>query len=263
MRATYTGWLLALLLGISLLLPHALQATHVRAGEITTRRLPGNGLRYEITLTAYYDIIGGSGAAQAAENVQFCFGDGTPFRDVPRLLPIRSLNRGTSINIYRVEYTYPGPGVYAISARVVNRNDGTRNIQNGASQNVNFFVTTTISANAALGLNSNPILLNPPVDTARIGQKYCHNPAAYDPDGDSLAYRIAIPQYSADGSPCRSFAVPQYQLPNQIQAPGRTEAGTSPSSFSVNSRTGDVCWDAPVEAGQYNYAFIIEEWRNG
>ncbi|RYF72970.1 MAG: gliding motility-associated C-terminal domain-containing protein, partial [Cytophagaceae bacterium] len=57
--------------------------------------------------------------------------------------------------------------------------------------------------------------------------------------------------------------VPQYQLPSDVISPGRTEAGTSPASFSVNSRTGDVCWDAPMEAGQYNYAFIIQEWRNG
>ncbi|MEZ0484898.1 gliding motility-associated C-terminal domain-containing protein [Fibrella aquatica] len=264
MRASYTGWLLALVLGISLLLPTVVQATHVRAGEITTRRLnrPGAGLTYEITLTAYYDIIEGSGAAQAADNVDFCFGDGTPSRQVPRE-SIRPLNRGTSINIYRVIYTYPGPGVYSISARIVNRNDGTRNIRNGASLDVNFFVTTTISANASLGFNSNPVLLNPPVDTARIGQKYCHNPAAYDPDGDSLAYRIAIPQYSSDGAICRSLAVPQYQLPNQIQAPGRNEAGGSPATFTVNPITGDVCWDAPVEAGQYNYAFVIEEWRSG
>ncbi|MBO0953370.1 gliding motility-associated C-terminal domain-containing protein, partial [Fibrella sp. HMF5405] len=52
-------------------------------------------------------------------------------------------------------------------------------------------------------------------------------------------------------------------LPSDVISPGRTEAGTSPASFSVNAKTGDVCWDAPMEAGQYNYAFIIQEWRNG
>ena len=257
---------MALLLGIGLLTPNLVQATHVRAGEITTRRLPNvngvGGITYEITLTAYYDLQQGASAAAAADDALFCFGDGTDGLSVRRE-SIRPLNRGTSINIYRTTYTYPGPGVYAISARIVNRNDGTRNIANGASMGTNFFVTTTISVNTALGFNTNPILLNPPVDTARIGQKYCHNPAAYDRDGDSLSYRIATPQFSSDGALCRSLSVPQYQLPNLIQAPGRNEAGGTPATFTVNPRTGDVCWDAPVEAGQYNYAFVIQEWRNG
>ncbi|XWW46240.1 gliding motility-associated C-terminal domain-containing protein [Fibrella sp. USSR17] len=263
MRTNFTGWLLALLLTGSFLFPQIVQATHVRAGEITTRRITGTGtgLTYEITLTAYYDIQNGRDAAESADEVLFCFGDGTSI-NVPRT-SITSLNRATTINVYRTTYTYPGPGIYAISARIVNRNGGTRNIRNGASLEVQFFVTTTVLANAALGFNSNPILLNPPVDTARIGQKYCHNPAAYDPDGDSLAYRIVIPQYSGDGAPCRTLPVPQYQLPADVISPGRTEAGASPATFTVNSRTGDVCWDAPVEAGQYNYAFIIQEWRNG
>ncbi|RYF72969.1 MAG: gliding motility-associated C-terminal domain-containing protein, partial [Cytophagaceae bacterium] len=253
MRASYTGWLLVLILGTCLLIPSVVQASHVRAGEITTRRVAGSGagITYEITLTAYYDIANGRLAAEQATFATFCFGDGTSI-NVDRI-SIRPLGRGTTINVYRTTYTYPGPGVYSISAQLINRNGGTRNISNGGSAEYSFLVTTTISANTALGFNSNPILLNPPVDSARIGQKYCHNPAAYDPDGDSLAYKIAIPQYSTQNVPCRSFAVPQYQFPADVISPGRTEAGTSPASFSVNSRTGDVCWDAPMEAGQYNY----------
>ncbi|CCH00557.1 hypothetical protein FAES_2548 [Fibrella aestuarina BUZ 2] len=271
MRSIYMGWLLALLVGVGILCPTTLQATHVRAGEITTRRLPSSGsgsaLTYEITLTAYYDVQNGQTAAAAADQVLFCLGDGTQ-QNVPRLRPIRFLNNATTINIYRFVYTYAGGGVYTISARVINRNDNTRNINNGNSLNVNFFVSTTIFANASLGLNSNPVLLNAPVDSAKIGQRYCHNPAAFDPDGDSLSYRIATPQRAQgedDVSPaaCRSLPVPAYQLPNVIGAPGRTEAGGSPATFTVDPRTGDVCWDAPVEAGQYNYAFVIQEWRQG
>ena len=46
----------------------------------------------------------------------------------------------------------------------------------------------------ALGLNATPVLLNPPLDSARTFQKFCHNPVAFDIDGDSIAYRMAIPQ---------------------------------------------------------------------
>ena len=267
MISSYTGWLLALLLGIGTLLPTVVQATHVRAGEITTKRVSNTSLTYSMTLTAYYDEIGGRDAARDASNVLFCFGDGTQ-RQVDRV-SIRQLGRGTSINSYTTVYTYAGPDTYRISARIINRNDKTRNINGGQSLEINFFVTTTISVIGSLGLNSTPVLLNPPVDSARIGQKYCHNPAAYDIDGDSLAYRIAIPQQSNsnanndDPNACQSFPVTRYQLPHLVVPPGKTEAGGAGATFTVNAKTGDVCWDAPVEAGQYNYAFIIEEWRNG
>ncbi|MBO0953357.1 gliding motility-associated C-terminal domain-containing protein, partial [Fibrella sp. HMF5405] len=212
MRACYTGCLLVLLLGTCLFAPIIAQASHVRAGEITTRRVAGSGtgITYEITLTAYYDIVNGRLAAEQATYATFCFGDGTSF-NVDRI-SIRPLGRGTTVNTYQTTYTYNGPGVYSITAQIVNRNQGTRNIRNGANTDlINFLVTTTISANAALGFNTNPILLNPPVDSARIGQKYCHNPAAYDLDGDSLSYRIAIPQNTPPDFPCRALPVPQYQ----------------------------------------------------
>jgi hypothetical protein len=273
MRPIYTGWLLALLLSMAAFWPTVVQATHVRAGEIIVRRIPnptsGSSLTYEITLTAYYDFQNGRVAADAADRVLFCFGDGNQY-EVERVRPVRFLNAATTINVYRTTYTYAAGGAYAISARIVNRNEFTRNYNGGVNtQEFNFFVTTTIFANDQLGLNSNPVLLNAPVDTARIGQRYCHNPAAFDPDGDSLSYRIAIPQRAQDGESstsvgaCRSLPLPAYVLPNLIGAPGRTEAGTSGATFTVNPRTGDVCWDAPAEAGQYNYAFIIQEWRQG
>ncbi|MBO0931387.1 T9SS type B sorting domain-containing protein [Fibrella aquatilis] len=267
MKSICTGWWAGLLLLAILCVPTAVQASHVRAGEITTRRISNTSLTYEITLTTYYDILTGGPAADAAKTALFCFGDGSRL-EVPRQEPIRKINSATTINIYRTIHTYSGPGTYSISGLIRNRNNMTRNINGGDSQKVNFFVTTTISAIPILGLNSTPVLLNPPVDSARIGQKYCHNPAAYDADGDSLAYRIATPQQSnselnEDPNACQSFPVTRYQLPQLVVPPGKTENGVSGATFTVNAKTGDVCWDAPVEAGQYNYAFIIEEWRNG
>jgi gliding motility-associated-like protein len=275
MRSIYTGWLLTLLLGVAAFWPTVVQATHVRAGEVTVRRLPnpntGSALTYEITLTTYYDIIGGRAAAEAATDALFCFGDGTRI-NVPRQTPIRFLNAATTINIYKTTYTYGGPGAYTIVARIINRNGNTLNYNGGVETDAfSFKVSTTILANDLLGLNSNPILLNPPVDTARVGQRYCHNPAAFDPDGDSLSYRMSVSQgLREDGSTdinspsaCLMRPLPGYVLPNVIGGPGRNEAGTAPASFSINPRTGDVCWDTPTQAGQYIYAFVIQEWREG
>ncbi|MCK7540653.1 MAG: hypothetical protein MZV63_62060 [Marinilabiliales bacterium] len=36
------------------------------------------------------------------------------------------------------------------------------------------------------------MLLNPPYDKAALGQVFIHNPAAFDPDGDSLSYKLTV-----------------------------------------------------------------------
>ncbi|GAB3918260.1 gliding motility-associated C-terminal domain-containing protein [Larkinella terrae] len=244
-------------------------ATHVRAGEITTRRISSTALTYEITLTVYFDIrpgpTGGLVAARAQNDVNFCFGVGNQMRRVPRVAAeSRNINSNTSINIYRTTYTYPGPGNYDISCTITNRNEGTRNIPN--SIQTNFKLRTTIVVNAGLGLNSTPVLLNPPLDSARVGQKWCHNPAAFDADGDSLAYRLYTPSGKLnenDESSCELGFVAGYADPTTIGLNRVNEANTGPATLTVNAITGDVCWDAPAEVGQYNIAFIVEEWRDG
>ena len=251
---------MALFVG-ALLCPSTSQATHVRAGEITTKRLPGPNSTYVVTLTTYYDEITGRMAANDANSYTFCFGDGTQI-DVKRASR-RYINGGTSsVNSYTVIHTYPGPGAYTIGVQIPNRNQGTLNLPPpNQSQNITFYVSTTILINAALQVNSTPVMLNPPLDSARVGQKFCHNPAAFDADGDSLAYRLSKP---AEGIPnsCRSRFIPAYLDPASNFSTTR-EDGTTPPTFSIDAKTGLLCWDAPNQVGQFNFAFIVEEWRNG
>ncbi|RIV17608.1 gliding motility-associated C-terminal domain-containing protein, partial [Fibrisoma montanum] len=244
------------ILGLCLLSPGYTYATHVRAGEITTRRLSPNSLTYEITLTAYFDEQNGRLASDGQGVVPFCFGDGTT-QDVSRSVR-QPIGFGSSLNIYRVTHTFPGPGTYTIGIQIINRNANTRNLP-PASLNISFYVSTTIVINPALQINSTPVMLNPPLDSARVGQRFCHNPAAFDVDGDSLAYRLSVPK-DAPGSPCISRNYPGYQNPTQYS---RNSESGGPASFSINASTGELCWDAPGEEGQYNFAFIVEEWRNG
>ncbi|MBD2703991.1 gliding motility-associated C-terminal domain-containing protein, partial [Spirosoma sp. BT702] len=107
MRFMYTLGLLSLFLS-ALLWPSRSQATHVRAGEITTRRISTTSLTYEITFTAYYDETSeGQQAANAATESTICFGDGT--QQVVQRQPRKYINnRTSSINVYRVVHTYPG-----------------------------------------------------------------------------------------------------------------------------------------------------------
>ncbi|AQG80113.1 hypothetical protein AWR27_12720 [Spirosoma montaniterrae] len=260
MRFIYTIGLFALFL-VALVEPVTSYATHVRAGEITTRRISATSLTYEITLTAYYDEVDGAlAAAQGADEYTICFGDGTSA--LVRRDPKRFINgRTSSINVYRVVHTYPGPDTYTVSVTIPNRNNDTKNLPPAnQSQNISFHVSTTILINPGLGLNSTPVMLNPPLDSGRVGQRFCHNPAAFDADGDSLAFRLSVPKEGLAETCPRSRNIPAYQDPTRFSR--TSETGGSPT-FTIDPRTGELCWDAPGEEGQFNFAFIVEEWRNG
>ena len=126
MRFVYGIGLLSLFLG-AVLWPSVGRATHVRAGEITTKRISQTSLTYQITFTAYYDEIGGKAAASQADSYIFCFGDGTT-AEVKRSSRKFINGNTSSVNSYTVIHTYPGPGVYTIGITVQNRNQGTVNL---------------------------------------------------------------------------------------------------------------------------------------
>jgi hypothetical protein len=242
-------------------------ATHFRAGEITAKRIAGTSpsvLTYEVRLTAYFDVTpAGINAANQATNVDFYFGSDGPKR-VDRIPgSVVNIGNNTTVNEYVTTYTFPSAGQYKISVRMDNRNANILNLQNGIqTDGVNFYVHTTLEINSSFGLNQTPVLLNPPIDVAAVGQRYIHNPGAFDADGDSLSYRLFVPQQSPP--PYRGVGIDiTYVDPNNIGAPGNTEAGQRPATFSINSVTGDLIWDAPAVKGLYNVAFVVQEWRDG
>ena len=91
-------------------------------------------------------------------------------------------------NIYIIDHTYPGPGIYKIVVQDPNRNAGVKNIPN--SVNVVFSISTILTVNPAMGRDDTPVLLNPPYDKAAYHYLFIHNPSAFDPDGDSLSYKL-------------------------------------------------------------------------
>lgn len=249
---------------------YSAMATHIRAGEITARRISPAGSdrhTYEIKLTAYFDMQNGEGAANAQNSVFFTIGsafggpDSRPaVLEAPRIPPIPNIGNNTTQNIYIINYTFPTTGLYRISFEEDNRNNNVLNIGPPPTQNLNFYVSTILEINSSYGQNQTPVLLNAPIDVAAVGQRYIHNPGAFDADGDSLAYRLFIPQRSGvNGSGINL----QYKDPNMVTPPGQTEAGGSPATFSMDRVTGDLVWDAPVTKGYYNVAFVVEEWRDG
>jgi len=212
-------------------------ATHNRAGEITYQQI--GDLSYRITVITYTATGPGPVADRPALSVQF--GDGA-VAEVPRIEEV-FLPDYYKRNKYVWEHTYPGPGTYQIVVEDPNRNEGVKNIPN--SVNTVFSIKTILVINPQIGYNNTPVLLNPPVDKAALGYTFIHNPAAFDPDGDSLSYKLAICTEEA-GREIEGYTFPPFS-----------------DSLVVDELTGDLIWAAPMDTGKYNVAMTIEEWRNG
>ncbi|MGW8121330.1 T9SS type B sorting domain-containing protein [Roseivirga echinicomitans] len=250
---------------ISFLLLAAVQAwaTHLRAGEITAVRISQTSLKFRFTIVIYSDT--GSGV-QVADGGVLNFGQGRTigssgggnrqkFIEAAVFFEEKFIGNNTALTIFQFEHTFDGPGVYVVSYTEQNRNNEILNINGGSSQEVPFHIETVLRIDPGLGINATPQLTIPPIDRGCIGARFVHNPGAYDPDGDSLAYRM-IPLMQD-----RGVNVNGYVPLNDPSISTIREGGGSPARFEIDPITGDFTWDAPMVAGEYNAAFIVEEWR--
>lgn len=238
-------------------------ATHLRAGEITVVRENCSSLQFIITVTVYTNtgssvLFGG----RVGEDDILDFGDGESIL-VPETPNTLRPDLGPAIGTasFTIVHTYPGPGVYTISYREPNRNEGVLNMDN--SVNTRFYIETQVIIDPFLGCNNSPRLLIPPIDQACTGVSFFHNPGAFDPDGDSLSYELVIP-FSDNDLPVVRYQDPAANNPRQFYPNYNigNEDGDGPPSFVIDPVTGTIEWNAPGAAGEYNIAFIIKEWRN-
>ncbi len=237
------------------------EASHIRAGEITARRVDPLRPVYEITVTAYCDtdsevIFGGDGLLR--------FGDGSS-QEIRRgqvpggaSIPRTLISDDTWKYTLTLTHTFPAQGIYKISYRELFRNAGVLNMD--MSDAMPFYIETVIVIDAFIGVNNTPQLLVPPVDKGAVGKLYLHNPGAYDVDGDSLSYRLVFCKQD------ENVPVANYRFPDETFPQGDARNGTSleggESTFTLDPITGDLVWDTPGTKGEYNAAFLIEEWRN-
>ncbi|MCL2289811.1 MAG: gliding motility-associated C-terminal domain-containing protein [Bacteroidetes bacterium] len=210
-------------------------ATHQRAGEITYKHV--SGLTYEFTIITY------TYTPSTADRpmIDVFWGDNTS-SSIPRQSKI-SVGPDISKNTYVTTHTFSSAGTYAVTFEDPNRNYGIMNIPN--SVNIPFFIETIIVIDPFLGSNSSVQLLNPPLDNGCVGVTYYHNVGAYDPDGDSLSYKL-IDCRGLDG-----LNIPGYVLPQASQY------------ITINEVTGDLIWETPMIQGEYNIAILISEYRRG
>ncbi|KAA3638582.1 MAG: gliding motility-associated C-terminal domain-containing protein [Bacteroidetes bacterium] len=234
-----------------------LLATHNRAGDIAVEVVGDctSSLTVKATITTYTKA---SSFSVDRDTLELCWGDGSCIM-VGRINGPGSppqgelLENDTKKNIYIGYHTYTARGQYTISMLDPNRNAGILNVNYPNSDQITFFIQTvyTMPNPNTIGCNQTPILSQPPVDVGCVGQKFTHNPNAYDPDpNDSLAYRLTDPLQDV------GLIVPNYEYPNQIM-PGVN------NNIMIDEETGDICWDAPQQAGEYNIAMYIISYRNG
>lgn len=236
------------------------QATHIRAGEVTIERKNCQSLTFIFYITGYVDLINGQVLFGGGT---IDFGDGTPpiefVRDDPRieiLLDEVDLGGGNGVGVtrFRVEHTYSSSGNYIVTYLEPNRNKDILNMDN--SVNTPFFVESILRIDPLLGCNNSPVMLIPPIDFGCVGVAFYHNPGAFDQDGDSLAFEFVVPR-KAVGTP-----VDNHQFINDPSFGGTPEDGSGGlATLTIDPITGDIVWDSPGKAGEYNIAFVVKEYR--
>lgn len=286
---TFSQWVrLFSLFSLLVFMGNDLWATHNLAGQITLEQNdPSNTNSYTITLTTYTD--------PSVANVDRCSADieiwavtGTPGRpgapgnpsyvkiatleQIPRAngvimtVPPQDCNivsprNGVEVkgpvkrNLYFTDFVFPGPGLYQLRYFDKNRRTGIANMDN--SEQLAFYIETQLFITPPIiGNNNTPVLLNEPLDDACQGKIWTHNPGGFDPDGDSLVYYLR-PSFQYDPPTINTpISVTNYRFPDNPEfGPGNT--------MVMDSVTGLITWDAPGRVDLYNFAYVVEEWRDG
>jgi hypothetical protein len=230
------------------LLAGILLATHNKSGEIYFEQLPDEPQTMQVTIITYTKI---SAVAADKDSLLLNWGDGTSMF-VERMDGLGGVV-GPDIkkNFYIANHTYANPGTYTVWMADLNRNAGILNVNFPNSESVPFFLQAQLIVDAGTSdANHAPLLLRDPVDIAYLQEPFTHIAHAFDRDGDSLVYSLIAPLQDL-GTP-----VPNYQEP--------TEIGIGPNNqISIDPASGELIWDAPQVAGEYNIAILIKSYRNG
>jgi gliding motility-associated-like protein len=236
---------------VSILFSLLANATHNRAGEITYRHVSGN--TYEFSIFTYTK----SNAPADRPWLPIVWGDGSPADSLERIQINSFPDRNSQENIYIKTHTFPGSGEYQVCITDPNRNGGILNIDNGNSLFVVFAIQTKLRISAAFAGNNSVRFTNLPLQDACKFKPWVYNPGAVDIDGDSLSFKL-VPSM---GDGCEPFELGFYVYPDEVNALGGSPDPTN--NINIDPLTGTIIWQSPQRNGEYNIAFIVEEWRNG
>ena len=203
-------------------------------GQIVATNI--GGYDYQIEFTAYRDTIGIPMQLVANFNVFEQDTSGTW-----NLLFTSSVNYDTTsgglmpsvLSVYGVEvYTFidtitmPGDGYYSISWDNCCRNGAIINMSNPLSESMKLSTFLTVDS---LNPNSSASYTTPPVAYLPAHTLWQYNPLPFDPDGDSLAWHLAVP-LDDNGT------VTGYEFLSD------TAYSDSAAVFALDSVTGALTW---------------------
>jgi hypothetical protein len=214
------------------LFPILLQATHLRSGHISVKRLSPSNYTCRITITVYTNT--GSPVSFGGDFDYLDFGDGTPPVLVPETPSTTSsaLGPGVGVALYSIDHTYSSPGQYIISYQEPYRNGGIINMDN--SLTTLFMLETSVNIDPFLGAFDTPEYMVEPFFRAPLGSNFSMSVGAYSPEGNIIRYSLKTPGGASN-----------YRLPE---------------NFSINPFTGLITWDTKFQ-GQYvagEYLFTVK-----
>ncbi len=245
MRRALSYWFFPLFL--ALLFPLQGKTTHNRAGEIVYEHAGGSTYKFTvITCTK-------TSAPADRPSLEISWGDGSGVDSIPRTNVDQISGYDAQINTYKGQHSFPGAGTYTISVEDPNRNSGVVNIPNSVSKSFCIQTQLVISPFSNGANNSVRFTKRACNELACTNTIYKHNVGAYDPDGDSLSYKLV----RCKGNNCQ--LITDYGFPDECN-----NCNPGPNNdMSIDQQTGDLIWDTPQKQGEYNVAVKVFEYREG
>lgn len=232
------------------------KATHLMGGQITATHLSSDssGHHYIVELTTYRDTVGVPMALTADFTVTYYYLGGLSSTTYTVDYDTTSGNLLPTVTVYGVEVysfvdtiTLSSAGYYSISWENCCRNGAIINMSNPLSENL--FLITYLTVDS-LNSNSTPTFLTPPVAYLPHDTIWQYNPLPFDPDGDSLSWRLVEP-YGFPATPVSGY--------DFLSNPAYSD---TLGVFTLDSITGSISWD-PAMLGNFSASFLIDEFRNG
>ena len=253
-------------------------ATHIVGGGLTYRCLGGD--QYEVTLKLYRDCFFGASNAYFDDPASIGIFDGdSSFRIGEVKIPLGPQNDTLDVVIadtclfvpatvcvhtttYVDTITLPErPNGYILSYQRCCRNQTILNIVEPLETGATFIAR--ISNQALVECNTQATYKNFPPLFICVNEPVDYDHSAFDPDGDSLVYKLCTPFNGASSSS------PQPQPPSSppydevvYQAPYNLNNLLGGQALTINSSTG-LLTGLPSVIGQFVVGVCVEEYRNG
>lgn len=219
-------------------------ASHLRGGEILASHVSGQ--TYNIKVRLYLDVENGEAAVNSLNSVTVCMGDGA-IKDLPRT-SITAISNKVSVGEFQISYTFPTSGIYQLSMALDNRTGQILNLPN--SLNTPQFLWTVLDTQQQ---NSTPVLPNLEFE-AGVRQVFSIDLKPTVADNDSITIRVARLSKPSPGTCGVRMLDHSYLFPNEISATG---------TFKVDAAQKKLVWTAPEVVGNYLFAMVVTEWRDG